>query len=786
MSTPHAATLRKAEAAITDAWLAGLPGRNADILGQASAEQLSQQGLDAARRYWGERREAETRTDPAHGKTAWAVYLWGAPGNANLADALRAAAKSDGYAGNLSVVRTGVRYALALPDYCNEAKLLAGATQVSASQLQDLPDRVFEVALTRGSGQRQSGYNLRSQMRGFLRWAVTNRVLPICFTARVTRTPWDDVADAVWPNPRQRTTAATYRAAWHKVAAIASELHGREIQPNDLTSAHIKAIWGRILASGHPRLADTARSAISAAGKAGHLRQWTRPQHRRTGQCLTVPDGISIEQDPWGALSTALNEAGFPSEFSEFFAWFQQYRTLESKAMRRRRAEFPRRPPHKQLRPGSQIQYVRSILRWLGSAGRELGAPSSLTLIQVFGRDFPKVLTRFEEEVETAAKTGRCSPHGSGARNVIVCACAIASDLYAYIRHRDGHSLALNQSSSGERVDLQAELRKDVAPDLRTLLEAYKEGFVAVAELSEAAKAANETGKSRNSVRHMETTVDRFSFQGFWVPLLDAALEALSQAAKGERSPAFHLTVRHTFQLALAISTAARPREMCIAVIGDHYQPQSENPTDVLHLPAGLRKNAVAHDSPIIRRFLPNWLEELHMESRAYFLSRNPDPTDADRLALFLCRAGRALAAPGMSEADIKSGVCTLRAAFRNFVAKTAAAAGLTPPTDAGYRGMYTIRGAAGDFVNSHSGSQEAAKLLGNHPRTAAVAYASRSGRDIRHDEFLTPIATVPLSAAEEALATDVAAYRALLQDGSIDAETFAVMVRKSQQRHAA
>jgi hypothetical protein len=783
MSTPHAATLQKAKNAIIDAWLAGLSGTNSDILRQPSAEHLSQPSLDAARRYWAERGEAAKAIDPAQGKRVWAVYGWGVPEGATLADALRAAAGT--YPGSLPPVRTGTRYALDLPDYCGDEQLMAGANRVTAGQLQTLPDRAFEVALTRGRGRRQSGHNLRWQMRRFLRWAIASGQLPIHFAARVTRTPWDDVADEVWPSPRQRTTAATYRAAWHRAATIAHELYGRNVQPSDLSSERIEAISSQILASGHPRLAETVRSAISAAGKAGHLPQWTPPQRRRTGMRLPVPDGISIDQDPWGALRAALLGAGFAEDFSAFFDWFQQFRTLDSKEMRRRRAEFPRRPPHKHLRPGSQIQYVRSILRWLSSATRELGPAEALTPMQVFGTGFPQVLARFEEEVEGEARLGRCSAHGSGARNVIICASAIAADLYTHLRHLEGHSFSLSASRSGERLDLKSEQRKELAPELRSLLDAHHEGFTAIAEMSAAATDANATGKGRNSTRHVERTVQRYSFDRYWVPLLDAALNVLQQEAKRKPTLSFHLAVRNAFLLALSVSTAARPREMCIAVIGDHYRPWSDSPEDILHLPAGLRKNAVAHDAPIIRRFVPKWLEDLYKVSRASLLARNPHPTGSDLGALFLCRTGRALAAPGMSEADIKSGINTLRVAFRNFVATTARVAGLTPPTEAGYRGFYVIRGAAGDLVNTRLGPYEAAKLLGNHPNTAAISYASRTGRDVRHDELLAPTETAPLSAGDRSLAEEIAGYKQLLDDGTIDPETFGVMVRQLRLSHA-
>jgi hypothetical protein len=138
-----------------------------------------------------------------------------------------------------------------------------------------------------------------------------------------------------------------------------------------------------------------------------------------------------------------------------------------------------------------------------------------------------------------------------------------------------------------------------------------------------------------------------------------------------------------------------------------------------------------------------------------------------------------------MSEADIKSGINTLRVAFRNFVATTATVAGLRPPAEAGYRGFYVIRGAAGDLVNTRLGPYEAAKLLGNHPNTAAVSYASRTGRDVRHDELLAPTETAALSAADRSLAEEIADYKQLLDDGTIDLETFGVMVRQLKLSYA-
>jgi hypothetical protein len=55
----------------------------------------------------------------------------------------------------------------------------------------------------------------------------------------------------------------------------------------------------------------------------------------------------------------------------------------------------------------------------------------------------------------------------------------------------------------------------------------------------------------------------------------------------------------------------------------------------------------------------------------------------------------------------------------------------------------------------------------------------------VRHDELLAPTETAPLSAGDRSLAEEIAGYKQLLDDGTIDPETFGVMVRQLRLSHA-
>ena len=127
-------------------------------------------------------------------------------------------------------VRSALRFVLGLPTQCADDVLLASADRVNATELYDLPARIYDLAVrppaTLGE---QTAKNYRTAIRRLLRYAGTRRLVPVVFPRLWVSDPWEVAKNRYFPLASEGRTDMEllgFRSAWMALAEAAVAKHG--------------------------------------------------------------------------------------------------------------------------------------------------------------------------------------------------------------------------------------------------------------------------------------------------------------------------------------------------------------------------------------------------------------------------------------------------------------------------------------------------------------------------------------------------------------------------------
>jgi integrase len=752
---------RRVQKAVICVWSEHRPSSQREIAGATQTKKiraLSQPTIRYYFRKWEEDERMETQvSEKGQSGAAW-YFSWGAPASATLRDAVEFALR-DGTLpdGTRRHVRTGIRIRFGLPDRCSDTAILEACDSVSADQLYDLPEGVYEACLEKTDSKR-TAQNLRSAMRRALRLAAQANVVPVVFPRIWAEDVWEAAKWAYFPLDApglKNSTISTYRCHWQKFAEESKALFGGEISPDQITPDMVDRLQRHLITKkGKRHLARQIQTILSYVGRqygVGPLAdKWSDPDlaigynGRVNAGYLVDANGRAASNGNWDTFLGILRDSGFPNEWQEFFGWYNRYSTLPEEQIELDE-NFPERPDKRELTQRTLVKRIVAVRAWGYQAIHTLQelegvGPADITLEMAFGTHGRAIARRLRAWWAERAARGEVSDRTSdGLVGILKGGMMIARALYEKSRHERGFAV-VGKDKEARRVIEEEEVRK--TPGEEALWQTY---LVCRRMMDSLEKQRRESSNghvsttSKDIRRIIEQTPPTY-WEGIQFELLRRIREAKGTATdEGFR---YHRLVLLAFLLGLMISTGFRISEVShirlgIQANGNDRQYSLRNRKERrIRLRACDRKNRRRHSAFLRERYCPLWLEEEYLEQSRPFFLRWGNAPEHDWVVV----DGKGLPYGCLEEDDDGGGrddiahserLGKLRDFWIDQLMGVAADLGFEIPYDQGEFAPHVIRNVFGYMAYQTWGEEACASYLGDRVPSVRETYASCDGVNV-------------------------------------------------------
>jgi integrase len=657
---------------------------------------------------------------------------------------------------------------------CSAHEILKAAALLDASRIHELPARAQAAGATRKSGEEHARH-----VRGLMRWAADRKLVPFYLPTPRPADAWESYKDKVFPLPAVGAadgTLRTSRRLWDEFRRAAVDKHGAPIlerDPDTLTPneahaivVHMRRVMGRGSVAGEVGAFLMRLRDLHGAGPYRALEP--NPYVARGAYGARCPrhmlvgvDGERADGGDWAAFRRMLVGAGFGPEWQDFLAWYEQYSTLDARAIDRRRTEFPARPPKHELGRGAQERRIQALRLWLGAAVGALGIDAAeLTPVEALGNRYHEIRSAVRDEwAERAAfaqarRDAGLPPEDTvsdasskGVEHYILAIGMMAQALLRRLQLQHAQRRTNDLRRAGDtgviKIDKRAMRGGISEPDEQALNEAYEDSQLQAQMLKAARIERNGKTGDSNTAKSLDRIIDEMparKWHAIYQELLKQ-IERMHRKRGGVYTQRFCSLVRHALVLSVLLSTACRESELYHL----RFDIQFDRAKRVIVWRAIDRKNRKRHFGTLRPGLVPDWLLDLWCdECRPWLMTGQHVAAGRTPVAphefVFTNLDGHAI---GCVEEDPHGGHRDLAGfenrkghastSFLNTLAATAAALGIVLPEGWGEFSEHAIRGAVAHDVASDPelGPEAAAKLLGDELRTILTSYARRDARTV-------------------------------------------------------
>jgi hypothetical protein len=690
----------------------------------------------------------------------WRLNWDDAPLTATLRDVV-AAALGEGAlpVGTQRHLKTALRMVFGLQVKAEGERLLAPCSNVSAEQLYDFPQRVYDASVRAGAGK-GTAENLRGAVRRALRLAATSGLVPVTFPRAWVDDPWEAATWLYFPDDApgiSRATIGVYRSNWRDYAREARAFFAEEpyslaaVTPDDIDAEMLSALEEHIVGrKGKRYLARQIRTVLSYVAKhhqAGPLKaKWSSGREevyrgRFNSGYLLDADGRAHTGSAPGFLKI-LADQGFSMEVLEFFQWYLEFSTLPEEELEARGDQYPERPDKRRLKARTVQKRIISLRAWLFQALAVLEvSPADLTLEAAFGTQYRRIQSGTLRWWKTRAEAGEVSDRtSSGIVDIVKSAGMIARALYDRSRFQRG---LVTVGTDGAALDFLDEEEAAKTPREDAWWRAYRTAMGKIDTL-ETQRATSSGGHVNTTIKDIKRMIEATPYW-YWERIQAECLRRIQEAkAAGEDdSLRYHRLVLMAFVLGVLMSTGIRISELTHLRYGtakvDHYRGQYDRrllkKIRRIVLRAIDRKNERRHTAYLRERYCPLWLEqEYESRSRSWFLARGQQDHDW----VIVDAHGRPYGCAeedehgnGRDDLAHTARIADLRQAWQDALMPIAAWLELRIPTAWGEFAPHVIRGVFGYAIFQALGTVAAANFLGDSTLSVEDTYAAVDGSHI-------------------------------------------------------
>ena len=659
---------------------------------------------------------------------------------------------------------------------CPASEICKATALVPAARIHELPALAKAAAINTKAGESYARH-----IRGLMRWAAAERLVPVVLPEPRPANAWDAFRDRLFPLPEQGGASSAVRndrRLWEEYREGAVSLHGATILDRDPESfspqeahavtRHLKCVMGRVSTAGH---VASFLLRLRDEHKAGPYRELEpnpflirSASGARTPRHMLVldPDDAAVRADDWDALRRALRREGFPEEWQDFLRHYGEYSTLDVSEIDARSDEFPARPPKQQLGAGALLRRVQTIRIWLGTAVAVAGMDkATLAPAVAFGTHYRTIWVAVRKEWAARAKFAQdrrdaglppedliSDEASKGLEHYVVAAGMMAQALLRRLQlaRQRGRGTDLEQVGKSRtwRVDVGA-VRAGVGDDLeRALFEAFEDSQMQAQMLHAAREQKNGNTGDSNTAKSLDRIIEDMPATK-WMAMYHHLQERVQRLLRTDRcalrTQAGAKLVMNALILGILLSTACRESELYHL----RFDIQFSRVGRQIVWRAVDRKNRKKHYGVLRPGIVPDWLLDLWCDECRPWLMTGQHvaagrPAVAPHEFVFVNLAGRAI---GCIEEDRRGKGRDKRrfssrkgAASRLFVdtlGAAAAALGYVLLEGYGEFGEHAIRGAVGHAVyqDPNLGPQAAANLLGDTLKTVEKSYSRLDARGV-------------------------------------------------------
>lgn len=690
----------------------------------------------------------------------WQLNWDGAPPDATLRDVV-VAALADGALPEAAQrhLKTALRLVFRLEVKAEGERLLAPCSTVSAEELYDFPQRVYDAAVESHAGK-GTAENLRGAARRALRVAAASGVVPVIFPRAWSDDPWEAATWHYFPDDApgiSRATIRVYRSNWRDYAREAQEFFAEEpynmaeVTPDAIDTEMLAALKAHLVGrKGKRYLARQIGTVLSyvarhhqvgpMAGKWSNGREEVYRGRFNAGHLLDS-DGRAHTGSVPGFLKI-LVDRGFSSEIVEFFQWYFDFSTLPDEALELQDERFPERAEKRRLKARTVQKRIIGLRAWLFQALAVLEvSPSELTLEAAFGTHYRRIQSATVRWWKSRAEAGEVSDATSaGLVDILKGAGMVARALYDRSRFRRG---LLTVGTDGAAHPVMDEEEATKTPREDAWWRGYRTAMDKVDSL-EAQRATSSGGHVNTTIKSIKRMVEATPYW-YWESIQAECLRRIEKAriAGQDDGLRYHRLVLMAFLLGVLMSTGCRVSEVTHLRYGtarvDHYRGQYDRrhlkEARRIVLRAIDRKNERRHSAYLRERYCPLWLEqEYETRSRAWFLARGKQDHDW----VIVDAHGRPYGCPeedehgnGRDDLAHTARIADLREAWQDALMPIAAALKLRIPTNWGEFAPHAIRGVFGYAIFQALGTVAAANFLGDSTASVEDTYAAVDGSHI-------------------------------------------------------
>jgi hypothetical protein len=654
--------------------------------------------------------------------------------------------------------KSALRFVLDLPRKCLPDRIVQAARSLAASDLHGLPARAYDLTLAAGQAENTAEVR-RTALRSMLRHAAAHDHIPMVFPSFRDEDPWEVQAVRYFPLESQLAnggcdhdldaqTRSTYRSAFRMYGRACQLAFGSEgalyADPAHLPVEKVADVRAAVIKAGEKHRWAEVSSMLNWIGKVHEVGPRAgAPGGRRQPDYLYPDEDTPVSR--YEGFLEVFDFHGFSSEFREFFEVYRLINTLSFDELESRADELPARRTAEPLKDTTLMDHTTSLRHWLGVAVYRLGMkPEEMTLIQVFGHDFGKILTALKTcwaEKADDPNFRVSAPKSGGLHAVIVNAGLVAYALWRYRGHRDGMRY---RALVGEKTHLQLsglnrlEEGEAMTEERRVLFEAYLESRRQADAINAARKNIGRT-ENVNTVKDLRE-IFRRTPPSYWVAILDAMIERVDRwNAAGRDDEEFHEEVLATMLHGGFIAAGARGAEFTHIRLDRHYPPDRWAER-VIDLWRADRKNRGSHELCFWEGAPPRRIEKIyHERTRPYFMRQS----GADHQFFFVDTMGRPFGCveeeddgTGRDGIAHRSRITSMRTFWSRKAAAAAIRAKLDIPSEHYGFTLHNLRGVFGLLIFHVGGLEWAMNYTGDRsPDTITGYYTALKARGIEPKE---------------------------------------------------
>ncbi|MHB8837776.1 MAG: hypothetical protein ACYC7F_02355 [Gemmatimonadaceae bacterium] len=317
---------------------------------------------------------------------------------------------------------------LLLPTRSARSAVLVAARAIDCRHFHALPERYARDAASRPALSEKTRRNHVSSLRRVLAFGLREDLFPLFFPLINQRRPWSDFVDRAFPLTANGVTPSRQiatRSGLITLFRIAFKEFGHA-DPATITPELIRRCWTTLsdpsrrrtrslvghlvtgLAQSDLRSREPALATIQTTLASLRKRPALPRLHHATDHDVKATSTV-------GCIAV-LDSHGLPADWAEFLQWYEEYSSLDWRALVERTNEFPDRPPVRQLSSSSYHRRLDAICVYLAFARELLSSKwRLLTPVEVFGRHFPALTMAIVKAWEESARSACGVSHRSSA-----------------------------------------------------------------------------------------------------------------------------------------------------------------------------------------------------------------------------------------------------------------------------------------------------------------------------------------------------------------------------------